>query len=141
VASRVAVRRLGPRDDSVVRRLATKAPPARAAELLADERVYFLVAEERGEPVGFVLAYELLRRHGDPSQLLVYEVDVDEAHRRRGVAAGLLRELARLAGAAGIREGWVLTERENRPAMALYKSVGGVRPQDCVLWEFDYAAG
>jgi aminoglycoside 3-N-acetyltransferase I len=138
MASRIAVRRLGPPDESVVRRLATKAPPARAAELLADERNYFLVADDGDEVVGFVLAHELLRRHGDPSQLLVYEVHVDEAHRRRGVATALLRELARLAAEAGIREGWVLTERDNRPAMALYESVGGVCPQDCVLWEFDY---
>jgi aminoglycoside 3-N-acetyltransferase I len=136
----VNVRRLAPGDEAVVLRLATRQPPRRVEELLADGRTFFLVAENDREPVGFVLAYELLRRHGDPSQLFVYEVDVEERHRRRGVATALLRELARLAAAAGIPEGFVLTDRGNEPAMALYAAAGGVRPEDCVLWEFEYAA-
>jgi ribosomal protein S18 acetylase RimI-like enzyme len=137
----VTVRRLGPGDEEIVDRLAEQAPPARAAELLADERTIFLAAfetEER-EPVGFVLAHELLRRHGDPSQLFVYEVGVAPEARRRGVATELLRELTRIARARGIRRGFVLTNEANEAAMKLYRSAGGVRPNvDDVLWDFEY---
>jgi aminoglycoside 3-N-acetyltransferase I len=134
----VNLRRLGPGDEPVVERLATKGPPRRAGELLADDRTLFLVAFEGAEALGFVLAYELIRRHGDASQLLVYEVDVGERHRRRGVATALMRELERVARERGIREGWVLTDRTNEPAMALYLSVGGVRPHEETMWGFEY---
>jgi aminoglycoside 3-N-acetyltransferase I len=136
----VTVRRLGPGDEQVVERLAEQGPPARAAELLADDRTVFLVAFDESEPIGFVLAYEFLRRHGEPSQLFVYEVGVAPEARRRGVATELLRELRRIARARGIRRGFVLTNEVNEAAMELYRSLGGVRPNgDDVLFDFDYA--
>jgi ribosomal protein S18 acetylase RimI-like enzyme len=135
-AGQTAIRRLGPGDEEVVRLLATDTP---RTELLHDERTIFLVAFAGEDPIGFVLSYELLRRHGDPSILFVYEVDVDERHRRRGVAAALLRETARLARTRGIHEGFVLTNASNEPAMRLYGSAGGLRPNDDdVMWDFDY---
>jgi ribosomal protein S18 acetylase RimI-like enzyme len=132
-----AFRRLGPGDEEVVRRLASGTP---RTALLDDERTIFLVAFAGEDPIGFVLAYELLRRHGDPSILFVYEVDVDERHRRGGVAAALLRETAQVARERGIREGFVLTNAGNEAAMRLYESAGGLRPNDDdVMWDFDYA--
>jgi aminoglycoside 3-N-acetyltransferase I len=137
----VNVRRLVPGDEQVVERLAEQGPPERASELLADERTIFLAAFEDGqdEPIGFVLAYELLRRHGEPSRLFVYEVGVAPEARRRGVATALLRDLARISRARGIRRGFVLTNEANEAAMELYRSLGGVRPNaDDVLWDFEY---
>ena len=133
------VARLGPGDEHVVERLATQGPPSRVRELLADDRTIFLVAlADDDEPVGFVLAYELLRRHGDPSKLFVYEVDVDEACRRRGIGTALMRELEKIARERGIRRGWVLTNRANDAAMALYATVGGRRPHEETMWDFEY---
>src|SRR5437879_4340212 len=107
------ITRLGPGDEDVVARLASREPPARAAELLADDRTIFLVALDSDEPIGFVLGYELVRRHGAPSELFVYEVEVLETHRRHGVGKGLMRELEKIAREQGIRSGWVLTDRSN----------------------------
>jgi ribosomal protein S18 acetylase RimI-like enzyme len=135
----VTVRRLGPGDEELVARLAEQGPPKRAAELLADDRTVFLVAFDESEPIGFVLAYELLRRHGDPSRFFVYEVGVVPEARRRRVATELLRELARIARARGIHRGFVLTNEANEAAMELYRSLGGERPNgDDVLWDFEY---
>lgn len=133
------VRLLGPGDEHVVEALATRGPPARAAELLADERTIFLVAFDGDEPIGLVLAYDLIRRHGEPSKLFVYEVDVAPAHRRRGAGTAMLNELARIARERGVARAWVLTDRANVPAMELYRSLGGVEPVDNVLWTFRYA--
>jgi aminoglycoside 3-N-acetyltransferase I len=135
----VTVRRLGPGDEDVLERLAEQGPPARATELLADDRTVFLVAFDESEPIGFALAYELLRRHGDPSRFFVYEVGVAAEARRRGVATELLRELRRIARARGIPRGFVLTNEANEAAMELYRSAGGVRPNvDDVLFDFEY---
>lgn len=137
----IEIRRLAPGDEGVVAALAEQAPPD-AAELLRDERTIYLAALDGGRPVGFVLAHELLRRHGDRSMFFVYEVDVDPGYRRQRIATRLLRELELIAGERGIGIGFVLTNASNEAAMALYESVGGVRPNDDdVMWDFDYTAG
>jgi ribosomal protein S18 acetylase RimI-like enzyme len=129
------IRRLGTGDEDVVRKLATRPPHF---EVLEDERTIFLVAFEDGEPVGFVLAHHLPRRHDPPAKLLVYEVDVAEAHQRQGVGKALLAELAEIARERGIRHGWVLTDDDNAAGMALYRSAGGREPREVIEWEFDY---
>jgi ribosomal protein S18 acetylase RimI-like enzyme len=133
------VRRLSPGDEDVVVRLATREPQT---ALLQDDDTIFLVAfDDDGAPVGFVFGYELPRRHGEPSILFVYEIDVDAAYRRRGVASRLLRELAQIARARGIETGFVLTSASNAAAMRLYESVGGTRPaEDDVMWDFEWSA-
>jgi ribosomal protein S18 acetylase RimI-like enzyme len=134
----VNVRKLGPGDEAIVERLATDEPQS---ALLGDPRTDFLVAfDDDGAPVGFVLGYELPRRHGDPSILFVYELEVDAACRRRGIASRLLRELAQIVRARGIETGFVLTNVANAAAMRLYESVGGVRPNDDdVMWDFEWS--
>ena len=129
------IRRLGPGDEGVVEALATRTA---RTDLLRDEQTVFLVAFDDEQPVGFVLAHELPRRHGDATQLLVYEVDVDESHHRRGIGKALLGELAAIARERGIAEGWVLTDEDNEAAMALYRSAGGILPQEVTMWEFRY---
>jgi ribosomal protein S18 acetylase RimI-like enzyme len=131
----VEIRRLGPGDENVVRAIATRPPHF---ELLHDERTILLVAFEDGEPVGFVLGHHLPRRHDPPSKMLVYEVDVAESHRRRGVGKALLAELGRIARERGIPQGWVLTDDDNDAAMALYRSAGGRNPHVETMWEFEY---
>ncbi len=97
-----------------------------------------LVAFDSERPVGFVLAHDLPRRHGDRSGLFVYEVDVAATHRRRGVARALLERLAALARERGIRQGYVLTEVGNAPANALYEALGGTVEGTDVVWKFAY---
>ena len=134
----IAIRVLAPGDESVVRELATYDGPGDPEGLLADPRALLLVALDADRPVGFVLAHELPRRHGDRANLFVYEVDVAESHQRRGIASALLARLAALARERGIRVGFVLTEPDNEPANALYRSLGGTSQLD-VEWTFSYA--
>ena len=130
------VKRLRPGDEAIVERLAEQDPPRTA--LLHDDTTIFLVALDGERPVGFVFGYELPRRHGDPSIFFVYEVDVDAACRRRGVATRLMTELRRICRERGIVEGFVLTDPDNEAANALYAAAGGTR-QDVVMWDFRYA--
>jgi ribosomal protein S18 acetylase RimI-like enzyme len=125
------IRRLAPGDEEVVRALATREP---RTELLQDSRTIFLAAFEDDDPVGFAFGYVLPRRHGGPAILFVYEIGVDEEHRRRGIGSALMRRLAEEAGAG---EGFVLTEPDNAAANALYRSLGG-KPANAVQWDFDY---
>ena len=133
-----ALRLLAPGDEEVVRELATAEGPGDPEALLADPRTLLLVAFAGERPVGFVLAHELPRRHGDPAKLFVYEVEVEETQRRRGIASALLARLAELARDRGIRTGFVLTEPDNGPANALYRSAGGASETVTVQWTFSY---
>jgi aminoglycoside 3-N-acetyltransferase I len=126
------VRRLGPGDEEVVRKLAERSPQT---ALLADDRTIFLAAFQGSEPIGFVFGYDLPRRHGKPSILFVYELEVNDAFRRQGIATRLMIALRDLARARGTEESFVLTEPDNTAANELYASLGGVR-QDMVMWDF-----
>ena len=137
----IAIRLLAPGDEGVVLELATHEGPGDPEALLADPRTLMLVAFDVGRPVGFVLAHELPRRHGDTAKLFVYEIDVAESHRRRGIASALLARLAELARERGIRTGFVLTEPGNGPANALYREAGGATDSVTVEWTFSYADG
>jgi aminoglycoside 3-N-acetyltransferase I len=134
----IAIRLLAPGDEDVVRKLATYERPGDPQALLADPRTLMLVAFDGDDPVGFVLAHELPRRHGPRAKLFLYEVDVAETHRRRGIASELLARLGELARDRGIRTGFVLAEPDNGPANALYRSVGGATDRVNVLWELSY---
>ena len=135
--SKIAVRLLASGDEAVVRALATYDGPGDPEGLLADPRSMMLVAFDGEQPVGFVVGHELPRRHGDRSKLFVYEVDVAESHQCRGIGKALLARLAELARERGIRVGFVLTDEDNVPANALYRSAGGTASRD-VMWEFRY---
>lgn len=134
----ISIRLLAPGDEAVVLELATYDGPGDPEALLADPRTLMLVAFDDASPVGFVLAHELPRRHGDRAKLFVYEVDVAESHQRRGIASALLARLAELARDRGIRAGFVLTDPGNGPANALYRSAGGATESMTVEWEFRY---
>jgi ribosomal protein S18 acetylase RimI-like enzyme len=136
----IAIRLLAPGDEDVVRALAGYDGGGDPEGLLADPRTLLLVAFDGESPVGFVLAHELPRRWKDRSKLFVYEVDVVESHQRRGIGKALLAQLAELARERGVRIGFVLTDEDNVPANALYRSAGGTSSRD-VMWEFRYAGG
>jgi ribosomal protein S18 acetylase RimI-like enzyme len=123
-----SIRLLAPGDEGVVRELADYDGHGDPEGLLADPRTLLLAAFDGGRPVGFVLAHELPRRRGDRA----------ETHRRRGIASELLARLADLARERGIRVGFVLTEEENEPANALYRSAGGTA-EVSVQWQLAYA--
>jgi ribosomal protein S18 acetylase RimI-like enzyme len=134
----ISIRLLAPGDEAVVYELATYDGPGDPEGLLADPRTLMLVAFDGATPVGFVLAYELPRRHGDRAKLFLYEVDVAESHQRRGIGSALLARLAELAQERGIRIGFGLTDPGNGPANALYRSAGGATEKVTVEWEFRY---
>jgi ribosomal protein S18 acetylase RimI-like enzyme len=133
----VETRRLRRGDDTILESLATYPYLQEQSVLLDDERTFLLVAFDGEAAVGFVLAHELPRRHGDPSNLFVYEGDVVPNRQREGIATAPMRDLERQARARGIREAFLFTEPDNAPANALDASLGG-RRETVIQWDFEY---
>jgi ribosomal protein S18 acetylase RimI-like enzyme len=151
----IRVRRLTRGDEAVVQRLTADvdqfelsgAPPRdlpvprteEAARFLSVETNHLLLGFDHDEPVGLLLAYELLRRHGDEPKMHLYEIGVHEDYRRRGIGRSLIEGFAGLCRARGARHAFVLTDESNRAAMALYASTGGVRaPVDDAVFHYSF---
>lgn len=110
-----------------------------AARFLASQRNHLLVAFDGEEPTGMLLAHELDRRHGDERKMFLYEIDVREDMRRRGLGRELMQRFGELCRGRGYPRAWVLTDEANQSAMAFYAACGGTRVEpDQVMFEFRY---
>ena len=76
--------------------------------------------------VGFVSAVIYLHPDKSAPELWVNEIGVAPTHQRQGIGKMLLQYLLEDARQSGCVEAWVLTERQNVAAMAMYRSTGGI---------------
>lgn len=148
----IRVSRLGPGDEEIVRQLSVATarfdePGAlarerkphtteSAREFLAAETNFLLVAFAGGEPVGLLLAYELIRRHGDGKMMFIYEVGARDDHRRMGVGLALVETLRLICRERGISRAFLTTGENNEPAIAFYGSPGATRAGKDVVFTF-----
>ena len=94
---------------------------------LADPDNLLVVGRHQGVIVGFLTAYRLQRFDARGAEVLLYEIGVDEAHRRHGVARAMIELMLAWAAEGGATESWVLTEDDNVAALALYAATGAER--------------
>jgi GNAT superfamily N-acetyltransferase len=92
---------------------------------LADADNLFLAAFWDERVCGFATAYRLQRVDRRRAEVLLYEIGVNEAFQRRGVGTALVAAVKHWAREVSADEVWVLTERDNTAAMALYAATGG----------------
>jgi aminoglycoside 3-N-acetyltransferase I len=92
--------------------------------LLAKDHVVALVALERDEVIGGLVAYELDKFERARREVYIYDLAVSEAHRRRGVATALIRRLQEMAAARGAWVVFVQADYGDDPAIALYERLG-----------------
>ena len=105
-------------------------------DLLSKPHVIALVATMGRELAGGLVAYELDKFEQARREIYIYDLAVAEAHRRQGVATGLIR---RLQDIAADRDAWVIfvqADYGDDPAIALYEKLGA---REEVL-HFDIAA-
>jgi ribosomal protein S18 acetylase RimI-like enzyme len=98
--------------------------PAYLKKLLARPENVLIVAEQDGVPVGFLLAYLLDRVDRDQKMVCLYEIDVAESYRQRGIGRAMIETLKSLCKHENAMEAWVITDRSNLAAVRLYQSTG-----------------
>ena len=133
------LRRLGPGDVPAMRALNAlfgrafaepdtygAAPPddAYLADLLAKAHVAVLVAEEGEAVIGGLVAYELDKFERARREIYIYDLAVEAAHRRRGIATALIRHLQAHAARRGAWVVFVQGDPGDGPALALYERLG-----------------
>ncbi len=102
------------------------APPGDAylRRLLSDGRFVLLAAKSDGKVVGALSAYELMKYEQERSEFYIYDLAVAKPFRRRGIARSLIEALKLIARDAGAWVIFVQADREDEPAVALYRSMG-----------------
>ena len=115
--------------------------PARldAARVFLESPTHHLcIAYEDDVPAGFVSGVETT--HPDKgTEMFLYELAVDEGHRRRGIGHALVAALAERARERGCYGMWVLTDEDNTAAVRTYESAGGGNASEQLMleWAFD----
>ena len=92
--------------------------------VLGNEHVIALVALKGDRVVGALVAYELPKFEQARSEVYLYDLAVDAAHRRQGIATALIRELQRIAAARGAWVVFVQADYGDDPAVSLYTKLG-----------------
>jgi aminoglycoside 3-N-acetyltransferase I len=91
---------------------------------LSSDAVVALVAVHQGAVIGGLVAYELPKLEQARRELYIYDLAVDAAHRRQGVATALIDHLRHHAAD---RQAWVIyvqADHGDEPAIALYTKLG-----------------
>jgi GNAT superfamily N-acetyltransferase len=132
-----SIKRLGPGDESILELLARDdadfdfddhseplepLKPNQAQRYLASPSVLLWVALQDGVVTGFLYCAHLLLRTDPGQELLLYEIGVRKAHRRKGVGRALLDHMARWMQSNAISEVWVCAD--NRIAVDFYRGCG-----------------
>ncbi|HET6822731.1 MAG TPA: GNAT family N-acetyltransferase, partial [Anaerolineales bacterium] len=93
-----------------------------AKEFLNDPRYRLVVALDDDLVVGFVSAVIYVHPDKPAPEMWINEIGVAPTHHRQGVGKALMQAILEEAKRSGCSEAWVLTERDNLPAMTMYKS-------------------
>jgi aminoglycoside 3-N-acetyltransferase I len=92
--------------------------------LLARDTFIAVAALAGDEVVGGLAAYVLPKFEQARSEVYLYDLAVDEHHRRRGVASALIARLQRVAAERGAWVVFVQADHGDEPAIALYSKLG-----------------
>jgi len=102
---------------ALLKQFATSYQPRRAAfdaalpQLLASPTVDLLVAEQRGQVVGYALAHSMLTLYANGAVVELQELMVAPEHRKRGIGRQLVESILDRAARSGAAEATVPTRR------------------------------
>jgi aminoglycoside 3-N-acetyltransferase I len=102
------------------------AQPGRAwLERLFGHDTFIALAAVHGDTVvAGLAAYELMKFEQERTEIYLWDIAVDEAWRRQGIATALVRRLQDIGRERGVASIFVQAHREDEPAVALYQRLG-----------------
>lgn len=98
---------------------------------------YLIVAEANDEAVGFLLAYALERLKEDSHKMFIYEIEVAEGYRRKGIGTALISYVRSVVKREKMISAFVFTNHSNEAAVEFYKRTGaGIVNGDDLLFVY-----
>ncbi len=104
----------------------TQAQPddAYLKQLLSSGSFLAVAATSEAKVVGGLAAYVLPKFEQARTEVYIYDLAVDAAHRRRGIATAMIEELKRVCRAIGAYVIYVQADHGDDAAIALYTKLG-----------------
>ena len=93
-------------------------------DLLSSSSFIAVAALAGADVVGGLAAYVLPKFEQARSEIYIYDLAVDEAHRRRGIATAMIEAIKAQARARGAYVIYVQADLVDDPAIALYTKLG-----------------
>jgi ribosomal protein S18 acetylase RimI-like enzyme len=104
--------------------------------MLIRDDFHVIVALENDGLVGGLTAYEMQMFKSEITEMFLYEIEVAESHRQKGIGKALIESLKQICVEKGIAVMFVGTEKDNFPARKLYTSTGGDADEDSVWFNY-----
>ena len=108
------------------------------ADLLTRETFVAIAAFAGSTLVGGLAAYVLPKFEQARAELYIYDLAVEESHRRRGIATAMIGELKRLAASRRIYVIFVQADRDDEAAIRLYTKLG--QREDVIHFDIEPSA-
>ncbi len=86
--------------------------------------------------IGGLTAYEMKMFKGETTEMFLYEIEVRESYRRRGIGKKLIEALQKICAEKGIVQMFVGTEKDNLAARRLYLSTDGIADEDSIWFNY-----
>jgi ribosomal protein S18 acetylase RimI-like enzyme len=107
------------------------------SKFLSDPNNALFVGFWESTPAGFATAYRLQRYDRRQAEVYLDEIGVDEAYQQRGIGKALMRAVQRWSVEVDASGVWLVTNKSNTAAVALYTSMDGEEDaSDVTLYAF-----
>lgn len=103
---------------------ASQPSDAYLADLLSGGTFVAVAATAEAKVVGGLAAYFLRKFEQARTEIYIYDLAVDEAFRRRGIATAMIEELKKIAAAQGAWVVYVQADHGDDAAISLYTKLG-----------------
>jgi len=105
-------------------------------EMLARNDFHVIVALKHGRLTGGLTAYEMNMFKRKTTEMFLYEIEVEESYRQKGIGKALIEYLKQMCDSKGIVEMFVGTSKDNLAARKLYSTTGGKADEDSVWFNY-----
>jgi len=98
--------------------------------LLTDDRSYLFAAMEDNDVVGYALVYRFPSLYSSAWLAYLYDIEVSENYRRKGVGKGLIKTILEHLKLDNVTELWLGTGVDNPEGQALFSSTGAIKSEE-----------
>src|SRR4051794_21251763 len=120
--------------DDGERYLATPPSDDHLRQLLDSSQFIALAVHGSDAVIGAITAYELVKYERDAREIYLYDLAVDESHRRQGIATVLIEHLRGIAAKRNAEVVFVQADGDDPEAIALYERFSERR----AVYHFDF---
>lgn len=101
-----------------------------ARQFLMNSKNWIFACVQEEQIIGFAYGYELNRLDNQGNMLYIHEVGVLPQYQRQGIGFQILTDIKKLCKLTGICRLFLITQKHNAAACALYEKVGGEKTAD-----------